>query len=146
MLDDQPPALRWLLPRLSVPRELHPDLVNRLAGPNGQRLLAVLTRGNRVPERALGTPAPRARTPSSATCFSPSCATCPRHGHPPRRTAEGPRRRPEPEPARTRGPPPRSPGGTPPPRRMTGRLEHFDARPGRSYRLVLAYAAVSPPL
>src|SRR3954452_6699105 len=102
MLDDQPPALRWLLPRLSVPRELHPDLVNRLAGPNGQRLLAVLTRGNSVVERALGTPAARACTASPAPFCPRSCATCPRHGHPPRRTAEGPRRRPEPEPARTR--------------------------------------------
>jgi ATP/maltotriose-dependent transcriptional regulator MalT len=62
MLDDQPPALRWLLPRLSVPSELHPDLVDRLAGPNGQRLLAVLTRGSSVVERALGAPAARACT------------------------------------------------------------------------------------
>src|SRR3954463_2881326 len=32
---------------------------------------------------------------------------------------------------------------------MTGRFKHFDVRPGRSYRLVLAYAdasASSPPL
>ncbi|HYZ36004.1 MAG TPA: hypothetical protein VE673_04670 [Pseudonocardiaceae bacterium] len=29
-------------------------------------------------------------------------------------------------------------------RRMTGRFEHFDARPGGSYRLVLAYADASP--
>jgi hypothetical protein len=28
-------------------------------------------------------------------------------------------------------------------RRMTGRFEHFDARPGGSYRLVLAYADAS---
>jgi len=62
MLDDQPPALRWLLPRLRVPRELHPALVNRLAGPNGQRLLAALTRGNNVVERALGAPGERACT------------------------------------------------------------------------------------
>src|SRR3954469_23954619 len=29
---------------------------------------------------------------------------------------------------------------------MTGRFEHFDVHPGRSYRLVLAYAAAPPPL
>jgi LuxR family maltose regulon positive regulatory protein len=56
MLDDQPPALRRLLLRLSVTRELHPDLVDRLGGADGQRLLATLTRGNGVVERAPGAP------------------------------------------------------------------------------------------
>lgn len=56
LLDEQPPALRRLLLRLSVTRELHPDLVDRLAGPDGQRLLATLARGNGVVERAPGAP------------------------------------------------------------------------------------------
>jgi LuxR family transcriptional regulator, maltose regulon positive regulatory protein len=56
MLEGQPPALRRLLLRLSVTRELHADLVDRLAGPDGQRLLATLTQGNSVVERAPGAP------------------------------------------------------------------------------------------
>ncbi len=32
-----------------------------------------------------------------------------------------------------------------PPERMTGRFEHFDARPEGSYRLVLTYADASGP-
>src|SRR3954454_12034347 len=88
MLDDQPPALRWLLPRLSVPRELHPDLGNRLAGPNGQRPLAVLTRGNSVVERALGARrrahAPPHPRPAVRRAALPAPATAHLPGAPPR--------------------------------------------------------------
>lgn len=41
-LDAQPPELRRLLLHPSVAAELHPELVGRLARPDGRRLLAVL--------------------------------------------------------------------------------------------------------
>src|SRR3954449_8930341 len=88
MLDDQPPALRWLLPRLSVPSELHPDLVDRLAGPNGQRLLATLARATAssnapwVPRRrAHAPPDPR---PAVRRAALPAPATAHLPGAPPR--------------------------------------------------------------
>jgi LuxR family transcriptional regulator, maltose regulon positive regulatory protein len=56
LLGALPPELRRLLLRLSVTGELHPELVDRLAGPDGRRLLTVLARGNRVVEAAPGAP------------------------------------------------------------------------------------------
>jgi LuxR family transcriptional regulator, maltose regulon positive regulatory protein len=56
LLGALPPELRRLLLRLSVTGELHPELVDRLAGPDGRRLVIVLARGDSVVEAAPGAP------------------------------------------------------------------------------------------